>query len=81
MINILDIYYKINDDIVNNYNINKRNYYNLRNINNIKNNNEILIKELNNIMDNDNISDIYEFSFNNFYNNNGEKYIGEIKME
>ena len=79
MINILDIYYKINSDIIDNYNINKRNYYNLKNINNMKNNNEILIKELNNIINNDNISDIYEFSLNNFYNDNGEKYIGEIK--
>ena len=30
MINILDIYYKINTNIVDNYDINKRNYYNLK---------------------------------------------------
>ena len=23
--------------------------------------------------------ELYEFSFNNFYNNNGERYIGEFK--
>ena len=44
MINIMDMHYKINNDIYNNYNTNKRNYYNLLNIYNLKNNNEILIK-------------------------------------
>ena len=34
---------------------------------------------MNNILNNDKISEIYEFSTNNFYNNKGEKYIGEIK--
>ena len=75
----MDIYYKINNNIINNYNINKRNYYILQNIFNIKNNNEILIKDLNNLINNDKISEIYEYSFNNFYNDNGEKYIGEMK--
>ena len=32
MINILDMYYKINNDIFNHYSINKRNYYNLLNV-------------------------------------------------
>jgi len=80
MINIMDMYYKINNDIYNNYNINKRNYYNLFNIYNLKNNNEILIKNINNIINNDNISEIYNFSNANFYNENGEKNLGEIKM-
>ena len=79
MINIMYIYYKINNDIVNNYNINKRNYYNLSNIYNLKNYNEILIKNINNMINNDNISEIYNYSIDNFYNENGEKYIGEIK--
>ena len=79
MINIMDMYYKINNDIYNNYNTNKRNYYNLLNIYNLKNNNEMLIKNINNIIKNDNISEIYNYSFNNFYNENGEKYIGETK--
>ena len=79
MINIMDIYYRINAIIINNYNMNKRNYYKLLNIYNLKNNNEMIIKDLNNIINNDNISEIYNYSFNNFYNENGEKYIGEIK--
>ena len=82
MVNVLDTYYKINNDIINNYNINKRNYYKLLNINKLKNNNEILIKDLKEIINNDNIpdiNDIFNFSFNNFYNKNGEKYIGDIK--
>jgi len=79
MINIMDMYYKINYDINENYNMNKRNYYKLLNIYNLKNNNEILIKDINNIIKNDNISEIFKYSFDNFYNENGEKYIGEIK--
>ena len=79
MINVMDIYYKFNENIINNYNINKRNYYNLKNTYNIKNNNEMLIKEMNDIFNNDKLSEISEFSINNFYDNNGEKYIGENK--
>ena len=79
VINILDMYYKINNDIFNHYSINKRNYYNLLNVYNLKNNNEILIKDINNIINIDNISEIYNYTFNNFYNENGEKYIGELK--
>ena len=51
----------------------------LKNINYLKNNNEKLIKEFNNLISSANISEIYDFSFNNFYNINGEKYIGEMK--
>ena len=40
MINIMDIYYKINNNIIDNYDINKRNYYNLKNLNYITDNNE-----------------------------------------
>ena len=79
IINMMEIYYKINNNIINNYNINKRNYIKLMNLNNIKNNNENLIKELNNIINDDNIDEILKFSFDKFYNENGEKYIGEMK--
>ena len=79
MVYVLDTYYKISNAIINNYNIKKRNYYKLLNINKLKNNNEILIKDLNEIINNDNRSDIFNFSFNNFYNKNGKKNIGEIK--
>ena len=40
MMNILERYYKLNDDIINNYNITKRNYYKLQSLNNLKNNNK-----------------------------------------
>ena len=53
--NIIDTYYKINNNIIDNYNMNKRNYYVLLNINYIKNNNEKLIEELNNIIKEDKI--------------------------
>ena len=53
--NIIDTYYKINNNIIDNYNMNKRNYYILLNINYIKNNKEKLIEELNNIIKEDKI--------------------------
>ena len=71
MINILEKYYKVNNDIINNYNTNKRNYHHLLNIYKLKNKNEILIKELDNLINNNNISEIYKYSFDNFYNLNG----------
>ena len=79
MINILDIYYKITNDIFNDYNLNKLNYYKLLNINNLKSNSTKLIKDINNVINSDDVTEIYNYSFENFYNTNGEKYIGEIK--
>ena len=79
IINMIEIYYKINKNIINNYNINKRNYIKLMNLNNIKNNNENLIKELKNIINDENMNEILKFSFEKYYNENGEKYIGEMK--
>ena len=79
MMGILDAYYKINDSIINNYDVIKRNYHKLQNLNYLKNNNERLMKDLNNIIDNDKISEIYDFSIDNFYNEYGEKYIGKMK--
>ena len=58
---------------------NKRNYHQLQNLNFLKINNENLIRDLNNLIKNDKISEIFEFSFDNFYNEKGEKYIGEMK--
>ena len=77
MINLIDIYYKINDYIMNNYNINKRNYHQLQNLNNLINNNKNLMEELNNIINNNKISEIFKFSLNNIYNDKGEKYLNE----
>jgi hypothetical protein len=36
MINVINLYYKINNDIINNYNINKKNYQILKNFSNLK---------------------------------------------
>ena len=79
MINILDIYYKITNDIFNDYNLNKLNYYKLLNINNLKIYNTKLIKDINKVINSDDVTEIYNYSFDNFYNENGEKYIGKIK--
>ena len=79
MINILDKYYQINNNIINNYNMNKINFYKLQNLIYLKNNNEKIIEELNNLINNDNISEMLEYSFTNFYNKKGERYLGEIK--
>ncbi len=44
------------------------------NLNNIKYNNENLIKELNKIINDENMDEVFKFSFDKFYNENGEKY-------
>ena len=77
--NMIDIYYKINEDYINNYNINKRNYHKLHNLYNLNNNNDILIDDLGPIINDDKLFPIFEFSFNKFYNENGEKYFGELR--
>ena len=72
IINMMEKYYEINSNIINNYDISKRNYTQLLNLNNIKNNNENLIKELNNIIIDD-FDEIFKFSIDKYYNENGEK--------
>ena len=79
MINIMDMYYKKNDEIIKEYNINKRNYHKLQNLNILSKNCEIIINDINNMIKNDNMSKVIDFSFDNFYSENGEKYIGEMK--
>ena len=61
VINKMNIYYKINEDIINNYNINNRNYEILYNLNKIKENN--IEKELENIINSD-----IKNQFNNIFN-------------
>ena len=73
---IFDLYYKINQNLFENYNINKRNFYGLKNMNYLKQNNEALINELNNVIKE---NKIYEYSLEHFYNEYGEKYFGDIK--
>ena len=77
--NMMDFYYKINENYINNYNINKRNYHKLINLNQLKRRTEKLVEDLNNIIKNDKFSDIFEFAFDKFYNTNGEKYFGELR--
>jgi len=77
--NKLEIYYKIIDNIIKNYNINKRNYHILQNLEYLKNYNETLIKDLTDIIKKNDNYEIYEFVFNNFYSNNEEKYVGKKK--
>ena len=79
MINKIEIYYNISNDIINNYNINKRNFYKLQNLHNLKINNEIIIKDLTNIINSDKIFEIYKFPDEKFYNKRSEIYIGEAK--
>ena len=57
-----------------NYDMNKKNYSQLINLNYFYNKNEILIKDLAKIIEDDKV---YEFSKENFYNEYGEKYVGE----
>ena len=78
MVYVMELYYKINETIINNYNINKKNYHKLQNLYLLYNNNEKLIKDLNDMFNKDKLTEVLEFSFNNFYNENKEKYIGEM---
>jgi len=50
IIDNMEIYYNINNDIINNYNRKNKNYEILMNINNFSNNNEIIIKDINEII-------------------------------
>ena len=78
IVNKLDIYYKINNDLIINYNMNKRNFHKLTNLNFLKKYNEKIIKDFNDIINTNNIFELYEFIFANFYDAN-ENYIGEMK--
>ena len=76
--NQLNIYYKINNDFISNYNMNKRNFHKLTNLNFLKKYNEKIIKDFNNMINSNNIFELYDFILVNFYNSN-ENYIGEMK--
>ena len=79
MLNILDNYYKINNDIILNYDINKKYYHKLMNLYSIKINNGILINEIKQIVNNGKVNVVYDYCLDNFYNEKGERYIGEMK--
>ena len=81
MIKLMKTYNELSNTIIENFNRNKRkrNYYKLLNLNNLKRSNENLIETIHKLINDDNINKIYEFSLNNFYSDNGEKFIGDIK--
>ena len=66
-----DIYYNINENMINNYNKNKINYEILYNINNIKTNN-IIIKDIDNIINDNNIQTKFD-KIMNIYKKMGSK--------
>ena len=74
--NLLDKYYIISNEIIHNYDTKRFNYHNLKYLCTVKNINKNLIEELDTLINNENLDNIYNFSFRNFYTNNGEKYIG-----
>ena len=79
MVNTLNIYYKMNETIIHNYNQNKRNYHKLVNLNSLKKNNEILAKDINDLIVENKITKIYDYSIDKYYNEKGEKYFGCLK--
>ena len=79
IINTFDIYYKINDEIISNYIINQRNYHKLQNIHNLKIKNEKIIEYINNIINNNQIFEIYKFPNDEYFGTDDEIYIGEMK--
>jgi len=64
IINNLEIYYDINNNITNNYNIKNKNYEILMNLNNIYKNNELIIKDINQIINEKNIENKIKYIFN-----------------
>ena len=79
LINAVDFYYDMNKIIIDNYNLNKRNYYKLQNLYYLKNNNEMMIKYINNIIDDNQIFNIYKFPNDQFSNSEDSIYIGEME--
>jgi len=79
LINMADLYYKINTFIIGNYNPNKRNFHILQNIFNLNNYNNFLINYFSNIINNDTIFQIYKFPNEIFSKVNDEIYIVEMK--
>ena len=86
MINKLDMYYKIYNVIINNFNMNKRNYYKLQNLKNLKDFNEIIKEDLDKIINynfsynNNPILEINKFGNDYYYINNSNIYVGEMKF-
>ena len=72
---------KINNDTINNYNINIRNYENLQNLNNLKNNNDVFSKYLENINNNKHIFEIFKSQNDKFYEIDGNIYFGEMEND
>jgi len=78
MLTILDTYYNLNNNIINNYNIKKRNFHYLQNLQNIKNNNDKIINDIKNIINSNQIFEINKYPFYNLYtNDSSEMYIGD----
>ena len=78
-INTLDIYYEFNKIIIDNFNLNKRNYYKLQNLYNLKTYNERMIKYINNIIKDNYIFEIYKFPNEEYYISENGIYLGEMK--
>ena len=84
----LEIYYKIFNNIINNYNKKNKNYENYHNLNEIKDTSNNIIKELNAIIDEKNITYKFNKLINIYYKiinfkktkiyKNGDKYDGEL---
>ena len=88
IINEIEIYYRIINDIINDYKNKNRNYYILKNISEIKDSNKNIIKNLGAITNEENIKNKFNYLIDIYYQiisenktkiyKNGEKYIGEI---
>jgi len=60
----MEIYYNINNNIINNYNLKCQNYEILININNINNYNQIIIKDINEIINENKIDNKIKYLYN-----------------
>ena len=78
----MEIYYKINSDLINNYDVYKRNYQIFRNINEINNN--IEIKDIDNIINENNIYNQFKILldiYNKMNNQNNDIFEEEKKYK
>ncbi len=70
--NNIEIYYKINQDIFNNYKINNKNYHLLKSINDLKDFNDIVIKDIEAILNDNSITNKFNYLIN-IYNRMNNK--------
>ena len=77
ILNKIELYYIINKGIINNYNCKRINYYILKNINEIKDNNNNIIQNLKSIVEENDLNKKFNYLMN-IYDSNNSQYKTEV---